>query len=806
MSVWALAYEGFEPEQERLREALCTLGNGYFATRGAAPWASADEVHYPGTYVAGCYNRLRSSVAGETVENESLVNAPNWLPLRLRIEDEPWLDLKLVDVLAYRQELDLRRGVLTRSYRVADARRRRTSVEERRFVSMADPHLAGLELTVRPENWSGRVTICSALDGRVRNDGVARYRELDSRHLDPVEGYAFDGDCLFLEVETTQSRIRLAESARTRVLRGRAAVSAARRASVERGYVAHELDVEIEEGEPLVVEKIAALFTSRDVAISESGLESRKWLRRAGGFDELLEKHELAWNGLWERSCLWIADSVEDAARTLHLHIFHILQTVSEHTGDLDAGIPARGLHGEAYRGHVFWDELFVFPFLNLHLPELTRDLLRYRYRRLPEARRAARDAGYAGAMFPWQSGSNGEEETQTLHLNPLTGRWMRDNSHLQRHISAAIAYNAWQYYQVSGDLNFLVRFGAELILEIARFWATIAAYEPERQRYEIRGVVGPDEYHDGYPGAEKPGLDNNAYTNVMAAWVLWRALDLLDLLPSERRAELWGRLRLSDPEVERWRDVSSRLYVPFHDEGIISQFEGYERLEELDWRRYRAEHGEYLRLDRILNAEGDTPNRYKASKQADALMLFYLFSTEELQAVFGRLGYAFEPEQIPSNIDYYIERTSHGSTLSGVVHSWVLARGDRERSWQFFRRALESDVSDIQGGTTPEGVHLGAMAGTVDLVQRCYTGLELREDVLWLNPRLPEEVQALSFEICYRGNWIGVELTADRAILSVRAGGASPVNVGFCDRVVAIPPGERRELAIPPAQAAASV
>ena len=198
--------------------------------------------------------------------------------------------------------------------------------------------------------------------------------------------------------------------------------------------------------------------------------------------------------------------------------MFHLLQTVSEHTIDLDVGVPARGLHGEAYRGHIFWDELFVFPFLNLRFPELTRALLRYRVRRLPEARQAARAAGYRGAMYPWQSGSDGREETQRLHLNPRSGRWLPDNSHRQRHVNAAVAWNVWQYYQATGDLDFLAAYGAEMLLEIARFWASIATYNRALDRYEICGVMGPDEYHDGYPDRDEPGLDNNAYTNVMAA------------------------------------------------------------------------------------------------------------------------------------------------------------------------------------------------------------------------------------------------------------------------------------------------
>jgi trehalose/maltose hydrolase-like predicted phosphorylase len=212
-------------------------------------------------------------------------------------------------------------------------------------------------------------------------------------------------------------------------------------------------------------------------------------------------------------------------------------------------------------------------------VPEITRALLTYRYRRLGEARVAALIAGYSGAMFPWQSGSDGQEETDTLNLNPRSQRWVPDNSYLERHVGSAIAYNVWQYFQVTHDIEFLQFYGAELMLEIALFWSSIATFNSERERYEIRGVMGPDEFHDGYPDAAAPGLNNNAYTNVMAVWVLCRAMEVLDRLSDMRRAELTTRLGISAREIARWDDISRRMYVPFHDDGIISQFEGYDIL-----------------------------------------------------------------------------------------------------------------------------------------------------------------------------------------------------------------------------------
>jgi trehalose/maltose hydrolase-like predicted phosphorylase len=225
---------------------------------------------------------------------------------------------------------------------------------------------------------------------------------------------------------------------------------------------------------------------------------------------------------------------------------------------------------------------------------------------------------------------------------------------------------------------------------------------------------------------------------------------------------------------------ISRRIFVPFHGDGIISQFEGYERLQEFDWEGYKARYDDIHRLDRLLEAEGKNPNDYKASKQADVLMLFYLFSTAELFEVFERLGYGFDPAWIPKAIDYYLARTSHGSTLSHLVHSWVLARSDRPMAWNLLQNALDADVGDIQGGTTREGIHLGAMAGTVDLFQRCFTGLEVRAGILHVNPLLPEGVDTLSVRIRCRDHSLTLATTRESMTITSEPGVAPALTIGY--------------------------
>src|SRR5207249_3179270 len=374
--------------------------------------------------------------------------------------------------------------------------------------------------------------------------------------------------------------------------------------------------------------------TSRDRAISEPLGSAGESAGRYPGFAEALERHKRAWEELW-RACDITLPGDDRVQLLLRLHIAHVLQVCSRCTADRDAGVPARGLNGEAYRGHVFWAELYVYPFLNFRLPEITRALLMYRFRRLGEARAAARGAGYCGAMYPWQSGSDGKEETQVVHLNPLSGLWEPDLSQNQRHVSAAIFYNIWHYIQATGDTDFLLGPGAEMMMEIARFWSSIAHFNPQRGRYEIHGVMGPDEFHEKNPDFDEPGLRNNAYTNVMVAWIADVAGRLLDMLPERRRRSLCKQIDLTGQEIETWQEMSRKMYIPFHADGVISQFEGWEDLEELDWDAYRREYGNIQRLDRILRAEGKEPDRYKLSKQADTVLLFYLFRQDELKQIF---------------------------------------------------------------------------------------------------------------------------------------------------------------------------
>lgn len=796
---WSISYNNYSPKKEPSRETLCTVGNGYFGTRGAVEESKDNNINYPGTYVAGVYNKLKTKIIGRLIENEDMVNCPNWLPLTFKVGQSDWIDLNEVEIISFKRTLNLKKGVLLRKVIIKDEMDRETLIESIRMASMADPHVGAIKYSITPLNYSGKITVKSELDGSTVNSGVKRYSELGFRHYDVVKKGS-EKDTSYIHVRTNQSRIDIALAARLIVSAGNKKIKPGITNDESKDSVFASFSKFVPETETISVDKVITLYTSRDRNAKKPPLDrSISALKKIKSFDEILFNSEEAWGNIWKEIDIEV-QGVSRVQKLIRFNMYHLMITASPHNINIDGGFPARGLHGEAYRGHIFWDELFILPFYNIHFPEISKSILLYRYRRLDMARKNAADRGYEGALYPWQSGSDGSEQSQVIHLNPVSGEWDTDYSALQHHVSLGIALNIWQYYRMTGDIDFMEKYGAEIFFEISRFWASKAVYNNKAQRYEISGVMGPDEYHEKYPGSEEGGLKDNSYTNIMVAWLFKKAFEILDIIKKYSKTYPVKKINFQESEIKKWGDIGKKINIVISRDGLISQFDGYFDLKELDWQKYLKRSKRIDRIDRLLKAEGLSPDEYKISKQADALMLFYNLGTGEVEDIIkeaGYLGCSKGKDILKDNFDYYIKRTSHDSTLSLITHSYLAHLIGYEKSgWRLYIKALNNDYNVILNRTVREGIHTGIMAGVVLMTLKCYAGVNFDREYVIIEPCLPVKWEKICFSFTLRKKKYHLQIDRDRIRILVDKNSIDNyVKVIACRKEYVVKTGEWEEI-----------
>lgn len=735
---WNIDYSGFTAgKEEYAAESLLTTANGYLGVRGALPDMRAGDAAYPATYLAGCYNRAESDVAGNTVSNEDFVNVPDARSVRIKIGDGEWLSPENCRNKVLYRNLCLKTGVLTQTWVAEDSRKHLIQINSRMLADMSCPERFAVEYSFTPLNVDAEITVATCIDGTTRNYGVERYRSLTSDHYRVLSRGA-EGRYTQLNARTLQSGIGIGVTAKIS------------------GDFFTDSDIQIKESP----DKVQQLITchakkgktyrlAKSINIRLSSVFPDNWAdadkTTLADFAVQAEASEQAWKNLWDKADI-VIDGDLMSQKLLRLHICHLLSSCSPYSNGkykLDVSVTARGLHGEAYRGHIFWDEIFILPFYIMHFPQTARQLLMYRYNRLPEARKIAQDSGCQGAVYPWQSGLDGSEQTQSVHLNPLNGHWDPDYSHLQRHVSLAVAYNIWLYWKNTGDAEFMRLYGMEMLTDIARFWLSKAEYDEVTGRYSVSGVMGPDEFHEHISGSSAAGLKDNAYTNMMISW-------LFSVL-----AELYPQFHTGGEDTAFIREIrhAGQHLALVIDDDVIAQFDGYFSLKEIDWEHYKNKYGNIYRMDRILRAEGKSADNYKVAKQADTLMIFNNFSRDDVTGILNNMGYHLGRDYAQTNLHYYLKRTSHGSTLSRVVHAQLACdTGLHDLSRELYQQALRSDYGDIQGGTTAEGIHTGVMAATINTAVMSYAGVDIRGDRLSVSPSLPAEWKRIRFNLQHRG------------------------------------------------------
>lgn len=758
-STWHLDYYGISHKKRQYgQESMQTIGNGFLGLRGTYLEAKANSDNYPATYVAGVFNQLATPVNNRNVINEDLVNLPNAQYLSFKVDDGEFfkIDQKLIQESL--RSLDLKSGILTITSLIKLADGKELKVVAKKIADLKNYHNYYLQYEIKPLNFSGNVTVISQIDASIVNSNVERYKNLAKKHLS-VDNIENKNQETTLLAHTNQSNIKLAIKTDLRFPQ----IADAKYSVNNTDEIATQfIEFSVSEGKTYSIEKSVAIFTSLETQTDlEQVINQYHFIT-----DFALDQQQAIknWRQVWNKEDVTVTGDIT-AQKLLRLNSYSMTTAAQSNANkDLDASVGSRGLTGEGYRGHVFWDELFDMNFYILHAPKLVKYLLMYRYNRLGAAMDYASDDDYNGAMYPWQSGMYGDEQSQEVHLNPITNKWDPDNSRKQRHVSLAIAYNIWNYYNLSEDEEFMEQYGLEMLLQIAKFWIDMADFDEKTGKYSIENVMGPDEFHEGYPGNDDGGLKNNAYTNIMVSWLFKQITKMLHTQPIDSVKDNLKRTDFNPDYLDKMNSIRHNLKLDFEDD-ILGQFEGYFDLKELDFEKYRQQYGNISRMDRILKAHNDSPDNYKVAKQADTLMALFNIRESDFLDIMKDLGYPINnPNKfISDNIQYYIQRTTHGSTLSRIVYSMLLLKvNDDKQAWKLFYEALTSDYYDIQGGTTAEGIHLGVMGATLNVVTSYFAGIDYRGEQLQINPHMPKQWKKIAFNMLFKGVQFSFEVTQD--------------------------------------------
>lgn len=738
----------FYPTQLHHKETVFTLSNGYLGTRGSF------EEGYPGASPATLVNGVYDDAP---LVSPELVNCPDWLPLTILIgsnaETGALPDRFRLDqgtILSYQRWLDLYRGVLNRRVRWRSPAGHTLDLWFERFVSLADEHVLALRCRVTPLDFDGPIEVHASINGYAENQGILHWDWLDQ---------AGKENTTWLHVRTRHTGIELGMAARL-IVTGAEEVHTS--ITGFQSYPTVIAKFNGQAGKAVMLEKLVTIFTSRDTATPLQAAKDK--LEALPEYASLLVDHEAAWAAVWKDSDIVIEGDFT-AQLAIRYNIFQMVSAAPRH--DDRVSIPAKTLSGFAYRGHIFWDtEIFILPCLILSQPELARNLLNYRYHTLPGARRKAEAAGFKGAMYSWESADTGDEVTPTWitipHRKDLIRIWCGD---IELHISTDVAYATYQYWQATGDDDWMQARGVEMILDTAVFWGSRVEWNPKEDRYEIRDVIGPDEFHER--------VDNNAFTNRMVQWHLKTALQVLEWLRQtypDRAAALEEQLDLSVDRLHHWTDVIHKLWVPQDaNSGLIEQFQNFFKLEDINLAEYEPR---TRSMQTILGIEG--ANERQVLKQADVLMLLYLLR----QGVFVNGSEGYDRQTLQINWDYYVPRTDHtyGSSLGPPVHAILgCDLGKPNEAYEHFMRSALVDLADVRGNAC-EGIHAASTGGVWQAVVYGFGGVQLTEAGPIATPRLPDGWTRLKFNLRWHGKTYEFDLRSE-ATSTAAAATAKPAS-----------------------------
>ena len=743
---WIIQENQFRRRELKKMESIFAQGNGYLGQRAALEEKYSTETR--GLYLAGTFDRF-----GEEEVTE-LPNLADFANMRIYLDDE---EFRMVQgkLILYSRELNLKDGVITRHVYWEGRNGVEVELHFERFVSLADRHIIASRVEIKPYNRNVKIRIASGIDGRVTNSGTQHFHEVEQRNL--------ENRLMEYHTVTGESKIHVLQYFGHRLYLNHEEIFPRKIPIIERRYVGMTTEVEVAARETLVVDKICSVFTDRDPEAagrekpwntSERG--SRKTLKYLEkGYDALKKKTQKEWKTFWNKNDIQIRGDNDYDQLAVRFALYHL--NIMADRADDRTGIGAKGLTGETFRGHSFWDtEMFLLSFYLLTDPEEAKRLLIYRGRGLQGARSKAYRNGYKGAMFPWESAGpeDGEVTPERGAADPLTGQRMAVyTGKKEQHISADISYAVWEYYKVTGDKAFMKEWGYEIILATAVFWADRVEWDGDI--CHIRDVIGPDEY--------KERVNDNTFTNYMVRYNLKLAVQITERLEKEDPAYLeklnnqWEICEML-PQI---RKAAESLYLPPMDEdGILPQFADYKDLNYMDISSYK-------KLGK--NAAGELMKEYtvqelrtfQVHKQADLVLLLWLFpSLPELIST-------DDTEARERNYEFYERRTIHAAPHSLATHSLMAASlGRTEEAYDLFRRCCAVDLSS-DGENAPEGIYAACMGGIWQCVVMGFCGVQIQGDTLHIDPHLPKQWESVSFRIHYGGSNLDICVTKEDVTIS---------------------------------------
>jgi alpha,alpha-trehalose phosphorylase len=748
---WNVIEKAFHPEFLAQLETILALGNGYLGMRGCPEEGGPNAEN--ATLINGFYETwpivYGEEAYGFAKTGQTICNVTDSKIIKLFVDDEPFW-LPDANLLSYDRRLNMKSGTLDREVLWETPAGKQVLVTSRRLVSFENRHVAAISYCVTLLNSKAFIVLSSEIaadkpSGCINGDDPRLAKAFSGRVLRPRANYS-KGRRIVLCHATEKSRL---------------SVTCATDHGLETSCphtekVVHTDDfgqvvftIEALPGHPIQLTKYIVYHTSKTASAEELCGRAEWTLDRvtAQGFQQLLASQEQYLDDFWRRSDVRIRDVREDRTnrstveiqQAIRFNLFHMLQASARAE---DAGVPAKGLTGQAYEGHYFWDtEIYLLPFLTYTSPRIARNLLTFRYKMLPQARGRAKQLGHRGAMFPWRTIS-GEEASAYYAAGTA-----------QYHINADIMYALRKYVQATGDALFLRDYGAEMLVETARLWLSLGFYSDTKGgKFCINGVTGPDEYN--------AVVNNNAYTNLMARENLRYAVQTVKSLRStepDAYNALVHKTALEPSEVETWFRAAENMYVPYDDEDpqIVLQHDDFLDREPWDFRNTPPEHYPLLLFYHPLDIY-----RKRVIKQADVVLAMFL------------LGNLFSPEAKKRNFYFYDPLTTGDSSLSSCVEAIIAAQiGDMEKTFQYGMAALLMDLADV-GGNVKDGCHIASMGGTWMMLTYGFGGMRDNDGALSFWPRrAPEESATLRFPVTYRGQRLEIEIGLEKVEYVLREG-----------------------------------